>query len=375
MRWTVTGAACLAVSFVLMGCPGGPVNHDPRPRYIHPPSMADAPTPTPAKASLPATYEGTIPCADCPGLRLTLAMWPDGVFYLRTAALSEVEAAGSDMSTYEIGRWVLTSDGTKLQLIGSADLPISFAVKSATRLRQLDNDDRELDSDRGSDLIRQSEFEWFEPRLRLDGMYLGGPDRGSLTECLTEREFPIASEAQRRRLDAEVQKAQAKRNVAVLATVEGRIVADQGGEAAGRHLIDIERVDHVWPGETCGRRFASISLEDTDWTLVRLRGQPVVQPIEGKEVHVRFRSDGRTLQGYVGCNHVRGRYELDKQRLRIVDLATTGMACDADMVTEERLLTGLSATATWKMRGSHLELYETDGTLIGRFEARPSTRP
>lgn len=99
-----------------------------------------------------------------------------------------------------------------------------------------------------------------------------------------------------------------------------------------------------------------------------------MQPIDGEQFHLRFRSEGKTLQDCVGCNQVCGRYEVDKERLRIIDLATTKRACNAGMETEERFLTGMAATATWKIRGNHLELYESDGRPVARFEARLPTQ-
>ncbi|MGD8511510.1 MAG: YbaY family lipoprotein, partial [Gammaproteobacteria bacterium] len=40
--------------------------------------------PTPAvRLRLPATFRGTLPCADCPGVSHHLDLWPDRVFHLR----------------------------------------------------------------------------------------------------------------------------------------------------------------------------------------------------------------------------------------------------------------------------------------------------
>lgn len=377
VRWSVRGAVWLVAWCFLTGCPGTtPKARAPAHQHIRPPSLSDAPAPTPAKASLPATYEGTIPCDDCPGLRLTLAMWPDGVFYLRATRLQGPNLSAEGASTYEIGRWELTIDGTKLQLFGSQHLPMSFAVKSATRLRKLDADGRELDSGRQWDLVHQKTFSWFEPHVQMDGMYLSEEERGSFTECLTQRVFAIASEAQRRALETHVRQGRTKPKGPVLMTIEGHIVSDADGQAAGRHNIDVQKVVKVWPTETCGRRIVTVRLEDTDWKLVRLRGDPIVPRLDGKEVYVRFQSHGRALLGFTGCNHVRGRYGLEEQRLRIMDVTTTQMACDAGAETEKRLLDGLVSTATWKIRGDTLELYEQDGTGIARFAIlQPASEP
>ena len=40
-----------------------------------------------ALGALPATFVGELPCADCPGIRHQLDLWPDGAFFLRRTYL------------------------------------------------------------------------------------------------------------------------------------------------------------------------------------------------------------------------------------------------------------------------------------------------
>jgi len=57
-----------------------------------------------AEQSLPATYTGVLPCADCEGIRYTLNMFEDEVFFLRMTYLGK----GKGDSFDDIGTWDLS---------------------------------------------------------------------------------------------------------------------------------------------------------------------------------------------------------------------------------------------------------------------------
>ena len=46
------------------------------------------------------------------------------------------------------------------------------------------------------------------------------------------------------------------------------------------------------------------------------------------------------------------------------------MACPDGMEPEQAFLSALESTARWNILGEHLELYDSGGTLLARFEAR-----
>ncbi len=121
---------------------------------------------------------------------------------------------------------------------------------------------------------------------------------------------------------------------------------------------------------TCGARFSTAELENTYWKLVRLGDQPVIVSPGRQEPHLRLVSEGRKAQGFAGCNRLLGAYELEGQKLRFAHLATTRMACPDEMEPEHAFLRALESTARWNILGEHLELYDSGGTLLARFEAR-----
>lgn len=121
---------------------------------------------------------------------------------------------------------------------------------------------------------------------------------------------------------------------------------------------------------TCGARFSTAALENTYWKLVRLGDQLVIVSPGRPEPHLRLVSEGRKAQGFAGCNGLLGTYELEGQTLRFTHLATTRMACPDGMEPEHTFLSALESTTRWNILGEHLELYDSGGTLLARFEAR-----
>lgn len=57
------------------------------------------------KSKLSGTYEGTLPCADCPGLHTLITFNSDGTFHMEETYLER-----SDKPTITNGKWVLNGD-------------------------------------------------------------------------------------------------------------------------------------------------------------------------------------------------------------------------------------------------------------------------
>jgi hypothetical protein len=70
--------------------------------------------------TLPATFVGELPCADCPGIRHQLELFPDQAFFLRMTYLGK----GDDASVDDSGSWIITSDQHMLVLYGGGKAPL-----------------------------------------------------------------------------------------------------------------------------------------------------------------------------------------------------------------------------------------------------------
>jgi heat shock protein HslJ/uncharacterized lipoprotein NlpE involved in copper resistance len=138
---------------------------------------------------LPATFAGDLPCADCPGIRHHLDLWPDHVFHLRQTYLD------SNAPHDELGRWLVEPATRTLVLSTHTQRGRRFEILTDGGLRQLDQEGRHIDSKLPYELARAVAFAPTDLQLALDGELTYMADAARFTECLTGREYPVAMEA------------------------------------------------------------------------------------------------------------------------------------------------------------------------------------
>ena len=112
-----------------------------------------------------------------------------------------------------------------------------------------------------------------------------------------------------------------------------------------------------------------VTLTNTYWKLMSLAGEQVTVGEGQREPSILLRRDNQWVSGYSGCNVLKGNYQQDEQQLSFEQMATTMMACP-DMETERTFLDALNATASWKVQGERLELFDASGRRLATFEAR-----
>lgn len=117
-----------------------------------PTAMASGPVQQSALPALPATFVGTLPCADCPGIRYQLNLNADHTFTSRMT----YEERNSSFS--ESGRWEFSDDGKMLVLHNGRGRTEKFGLRSAETLRMLDADGNEINSKLNYELKRAPEF-------------------------------------------------------------------------------------------------------------------------------------------------------------------------------------------------------------------------
>jgi copper homeostasis protein (lipoprotein) len=326
-------------------------------------TASQSPAPLPPDSLLPGTYTGALPCADCPGIRYTVELRPDRVFFLRTEY--------SERRAYDdIGLWARSSDGRTLTLRGGREAPVMFAIKSATVLHKLDVEGKEIESRLNYDLVRADRAGPLEPVLPLRGMYSYFADAGLFRECLTNLRLPVAQEGDNAALETAYARARRQPAETLWVAVEGRIARRPRMEGSGeREVLVVDKFTRVSPGETCATRVAATGLENTHWTLVRLGDVAVVGDSARPEPHIVLAGGGR-MQGSGGCNRLTGGYTLAGDTLRFSPIGATRMACPGAMEQEAAFTRALPEVTRWKVVGRHLELYDGQGTLVARFEAK-----
>ncbi len=315
----------------------------------------------------PATFEGELPCADCPGIYYHLDLFEDHMFFLRTTYLGRGAGAISDT----VGVWTLAGDERRLALFANPETPILFRVVDAETLRKLDVEGRDIESSLNYDLRRKDAVGTIEPRLTMRGMYRYMADAALFDECLSGRRFQVAQEADNIALERAYLEAQREPGEALLVSLQGRIAERPAMEGDALVLTVIpERFIGVWPGETCGARMTTSELFDTRWALTRLGDEPVELAENQREPYLVLRSEDHRISGFGGCNRFNGSFEIGGRSITFSQMAMTMMACTPGGDTERAFLAALERATGFRKKAHHLELHDAEGAVVARFEAR-----
>jgi copper homeostasis protein (lipoprotein) len=315
---------------------------------------------------LPPSFSGDLPCADCPGIRYRLNLFADQSFFLST-----VYSGRNGPATYDIGSWTLSSDRRTLTLHGGQERPLMFRIIDPNTLRKLDLDGHDIESELNYSLTRMGQFEAIEVRLAMRGMYRHLADAGTFTECLTRQRWLVAQEDDNAALECAYLKVRREPGEELMVSVEGQMKMLPPMEGTGlQSTLVVTRFIGVWPGETCGARFATSNLQNTYWKLTALNGKPVFVVEQQREPSLVLHSENSRVAGSGGCNRLMGSYEVKGNEVHFGQLAGTMMACPAGMDTEKEFLGTLEHVSRWRIVREHLEFYDTSGTVLSRFEAR-----
>jgi copper homeostasis protein (lipoprotein) len=205
----------------------------------------------------------------------------------------------------------------------------------------------------------------------MRGMYRYMADAGLFTECLTGQRWFVAHEGDNATLEREYTKARRQPGEELLVKLEGRVEMRPGMEGKSlQPTLIVKRFIGVWPGETCGAQAAAEPLENTYWKLIRLGDKSVFVRERQREPSLIFHPENHRVSGSGGCNRLVGSYVLNGNRISFSQFATTKMACAEGMDTEDAFLQTLSQIRSWNIVGQHLELYDANGVVLVRFEAR-----
>ncbi|HMN45806.1 MAG TPA: META domain-containing protein [Povalibacter sp.] len=331
------------------------------------PAAGAVPQPSSAAQSvpqqLPALYSGTLPCADCPGIRFDLDLRANHVYVLRMTYLER------DTSVDDIGQWSIQEDEV-LTLTGSGERPSAWAIRDVDTLSKLDIEGKPIESNLNYTIVRQPDYTALEPHLTMRGLYRYMADAAQFEECLTGLKLPVAMEGDNVALQTAYATVRREPGAAVLASVEGRIAPRPAME--GDRTVDmlvVDRFVRFWPNESCGARGVTHDLVSTRWVLTRLNDEPVDVSKLQREPFIALEGNEHRVFGNGSCNRVVGAYETEGERITFKQLALTRMACP-NMDFEAAFGKALNAATRWKISGAHLELFDADGKVVARFEER-----
>lgn len=114
----------------------------------------------------------------------------------------------------------------------------------------------------------------------------------------------------------------------------------------------------------------SSSLTETHWKLLSLYGKPVNLGAGEKELFMLLSHKKSSVNGFSGCNHFFGRYNVSNEQLSFSQLGSTRKMCRQTMEQEQKFLKVLSLSNHYKIISQKIILYNKDKQLIAEFSAR-----
>ena len=317
------------------------------------------------KGSVPATVTDTLPCEACLRTDLQLNLLPDGVYLLKETYQQEDAEA-----SFDIGRYLLSSDGRQITLHGGREAPRRFERLSQDELRVflLDRNGQHIDAGPEESLTRQPAYMPMEPQLLLGGEYRYMAGAGRFRECLTGLEMPVATEGDNRALEEAYLAAQNQPGETMKVSLEGHLVERMPVEGTQpvRTLV-VKRFVGVWPDQSCPPLIQQPAFKNTYWRLTLLNSEGVQRVDNQREPHLVFNEDGR-VSGSDGCNNLSGAYSRNDASLTFSQLVTTRKACMEGMQQAQEFLQTLSTITSYQVIGKHLEMRDASGQLKLRFE-------
>ena len=317
--------------------------------------------------TLPATFAGLLPCADCMGIRYQINLLPGGAYMQRTTYLRD----GHDASYYELGAWSLSNEGRTLTLESGRKGGASWAVKDARTLRKLDLEGRPIESKLPYELARRATAEPMEPRVRLRGEFRYMADAARFRDCRSGLALPVAmSGDEYLALERAYTVRRAKPGDELMVSLAGRIEEQPRMEGDGTEpTLVVEEFVDATPGEKCAGRVTDYGIENNRWRPVRI-GEHAVNVADGeREPWIVLDPRTKRVTGSGGCNRINGTYEAGAGTLRFGPLAATMMSC-LSMETESAFLRALQEVRRYRLSGRTLDLLDDRGRRLVRLEER-----
>ncbi|WP_414980627.1 META domain-containing protein [Congregibacter sp.] len=314
-----------------------------------------------------SSFAGTLPCADCSGIKWHLDLWPEGRFHLRR------DYQGRENRDDDLGRWRVNPADDSLLLFGAQEAPLRLAVTHESTLRLLTPKGETIESTLPYELLKLPQFSPAEVTVRVGGEFMYFADAASIKVCRTGSSYPVLMEGHY--LDIERRYLSKKKahdgKPTMFVQLEASIVNRQAMDGEGSaQSLQIHRLVTDVPGLRCERAMSTATLPTTYWRLLSINGQCLATPEGAREIHLVMRDSDGSVSGFAGCNRFKGSYTIDGNALSFTPLASTMMACpEAQMQIEQNVHQSIGRVTAWRLEGQTLELYDTDGDSLMVFDA------
>lgn len=336
--------------------------------------------------SFPALYSGTLPCADCEGIRYSLDLRADSSYAMRMAYLGTADNKAFD----EMGIWEI-KDG-RLILDGGREAKVMFAALRADSLTKLDLNGNPVETQLNYTLVREAGYQPLAVNAMLSGMFIYMADAAIISLCFNGKSYPVAMEggylqAERAYTGKNLQGAPA------LVIFEGGIVPRPKTEGDDtQETVVIGTFLRLSTTQNCDGEIKSDAkspakveskevkptatapqLRDKPWRLISLGMNRMAIPTEkGKAPHMLLATEGNRVAGFAGCNRFFGAYEVKGSSLTFGKMGMTMMACE-DMKIEGMLTKMFEQVHGYELidDAKFLSLKGENGRELARFVFDP----
>nr|WP_289846703.1 YbaY family lipoprotein [Pacificibacter marinus] len=320
---------------------------------------------------LPATFTGTLPCADCEGISYHLDMWPDQGYHLRREWLGRAGDTGDNIQD-DIGFWYSDAQSKTIVLSGLTDTPNQWEVKAANKIRSLDMDGNVITSDLPYELTGNGTLDETDIKdVFLGGMMTYMADAAMFQECRTGRSYAVVMDGDYLEMERAYLADQSDAAAPLYVNVEGSFLMRPAMEGPEQRSLVVDRFVRTRPGITCERQRADAMLTNTYWKIDTLAGEDVVGlPSGGHEAHVILRENDGRFSATVGCNGMMGDFTQQDGTLSFGRSAATLMACPPPLdAIEQSLARALEATQSYRINGETLALYNEANDIVALLTA------
>src|SRR5690606_16753558 len=131
--------------------------------------------------------------------------------------------------------------------------------------RLLDNDGEDINSNLSYDLTREMAFDWFTPRIELQGMFRYYADAATFTDCVSGQRWSVAMVGGYQSLERVYSQSGANRNQGLLVQIEARLslLPQVDGSGFVPTIVPLRYIDS-WPGEDCDDQWQGGGGKDDD---------------------------------------------------------------------------------------------------------------
>jgi heat shock protein HslJ len=259
----------LAIIIAGFACTGNAQTPSPSGVADPAPAIASGTAQQSALSALPATFVGTLPCADCPGILYQVNLNADHTF---TSRMTYEER---NTSFDESGRWEISDDGKAVVLHSGRGSTEKFSLRVVETLRKLDSAGNEIDSRLNYELKRAPEFAPLE----------GG---GTADASLESTSWKLTGLG-----DSSVSAPSPQREAYFLLDPANHRVSGSGGcnRLAGSYELHGKQLKF---GQMAGTMMACPEGMDTEQAFLKSLGQVTRWKITGQSLEL-FDSDGKVL--------------------------------------------------------------------------------